>query len=171
MDYKYIKQLLERYWECQTTLEEEAILRAFFCQEDIPSDLLPYRDLFIYEQTQPKQDVLGSDFDAKMLALIGQEKPVKARIITFKQRLRPLFRAVAVVAVILTLANAMQVPFNSDAEYDSTAGMEIHSPDGVNVAKTDTAVVDSTHRSGLSKQEIPVEEQIENIDNQAFTIK
>ena len=25
MDYKYIEQLLERYWECQTTLEEEAI--------------------------------------------------------------------------------------------------------------------------------------------------
>jgi hypothetical protein len=171
MDYKYIKQLLERYWECQTTLEEEAILRAFFSQEDIPASLLPYRDLFIYERIEPMQDVLGSDFDAKMLALISQEKPVKARVISYTQRLRPLFRAVAVVAVILTLANAMQVPFNNKADYNSTAGTEMHSPNGVNMAKGDTAVVDTVHRSGLSKQEMPVEEKIDNIDNQAFKIK
>ena len=30
MDYKYIEQLLERYWNCETSLEEEQILRAFF---------------------------------------------------------------------------------------------------------------------------------------------
>ena len=30
MDYKYIEQLLERYWEGETTLQEEAILRTFF---------------------------------------------------------------------------------------------------------------------------------------------
>ena len=29
MDYKYIKQLLERYWVCETSLEEEEILRTF----------------------------------------------------------------------------------------------------------------------------------------------
>ena len=28
MDYKYIEQLLERYWECQTSPEEEQILKA-----------------------------------------------------------------------------------------------------------------------------------------------
>ncbi|MBQ4446467.1 MAG: pyruvate ferredoxin oxidoreductase, partial [Prevotella sp.] len=32
MDYKYIEQLLERYWQGMTTLEEERILRAFFSQ-------------------------------------------------------------------------------------------------------------------------------------------
>ena len=25
MDYKYIEQLLERYWQCETSLEEEGI--------------------------------------------------------------------------------------------------------------------------------------------------
>ena len=29
MDYKYIEQLLERYWACDTSVEEEQILRAF----------------------------------------------------------------------------------------------------------------------------------------------
>ena len=49
MDYKYIKQLLERYWNCETSLEEEDILRTFFSQEDIPSELESYKALFTYE--------------------------------------------------------------------------------------------------------------------------
>ena len=50
MDYKYIKQLLERYWKCETSLEEEEILRTFFSQKDITSDMLEYRDLFVFVQ-------------------------------------------------------------------------------------------------------------------------
>ena len=44
MDYKYIEQLLERYWECKTTTQEEQILHAFFSQEDIPESLVQYRE-------------------------------------------------------------------------------------------------------------------------------
>ena len=33
MDYKYIEQLLERYWNCETSAEEEQILRIFFQQK------------------------------------------------------------------------------------------------------------------------------------------
>ena len=47
MDYKYITQLLDRYWKCETTLEEEEILKAFFCQKDVPADLCKYKDLFV----------------------------------------------------------------------------------------------------------------------------
>ena len=46
MDYKYIEQLLERYWDCETTNEEESILRTFFSQKDVPARLLKYRSLF-----------------------------------------------------------------------------------------------------------------------------
>ena len=52
MDYKYIEQLVERYWNCETTTEEERILRTFFSQKDVPVQLLQYRDLFAYQQQQ-----------------------------------------------------------------------------------------------------------------------
>ena len=39
MDYRYIEQLLERYWNCATTPEEEEILRTFFRQSDVPASL------------------------------------------------------------------------------------------------------------------------------------
>ena len=44
MDYKYIEQLLERYWKCETSLEEEQILRTFFRQEEIPA---PFESLVL----------------------------------------------------------------------------------------------------------------------------
>ena len=50
MDYKYIEQLLERYWQGETSLQEEAILRSFFSQPDIPESLQQYQALFVCQQ-------------------------------------------------------------------------------------------------------------------------
>lgn len=147
MDYKYINQLLERYWRCETTLEEEDILKSFFSQKDVPVELLRYKDLFTYEQTETKQDVLDDAFDARILAMTEDSVPVKAKVVSMAERLKPLMKAVAVVAVILTLTNALQVPFahndNPISRYDGYEKV-IH---GTSVAMTDSAVVDSMKRS------------------------
>jgi hypothetical protein len=120
MDYKYIDQLLERYWQCETSREEEEILRTFFSQKEVPAYLIPYKDLFCYEQSEQGKAVLGEDFDAKILAMIDEPIPVKARQITMTHRLMPLFKAAAVVAIILTLGNAAQRSFTNgdDSEND-----------------------------------------------------
>ena len=109
MDYKYIEQILERYWQGVSTLQEESILRNFFSQEDVPAEFLQYKPLFAYEQQ--KEDVLGEEFDNRILEMIGEEAP-KAKIVTMTSRLMPLFRAAAIVAIILTLVNAAQAPWN-----------------------------------------------------------
>ena len=82
MDYKYINQLLERYWAGETSLEEEQILRSFFSQPNVPEELKQYRCLFIYEQTEPATDVLGDDFDEQLMSIIERPRPVKARVLT-----------------------------------------------------------------------------------------
>ena len=118
MDYKYIEQLLERYWECQTTLEEEAILRNFFHQEDVPASLLPYRQFF-NEQDEMAEEHLGKDFADKMLRLVGEETPVhvcKARRLTFMRRLRPFYRAAGLIAILLTIGNAAHQSFSQDED-------------------------------------------------------
>ena len=111
MDYKYIEQLLERYWECETSLQEEEILRSFFSQDNVPGSLLQYKALFTYEQTQKQTEVLGDDFDDRMAELVAEQQPVKARTVSLTQRLMPFFKAAAIVAIILTLGNALQVAF------------------------------------------------------------
>lgn len=111
MDYKYIEQLMERYFNCETSLQEEQILRSFFQQEEIPAELLPYRDLFCYEQQQVEKEELGDDFDAKILSIV--EQPVaKAKRIPLRTYLSPFFKAAATVAIILTIGNAIQHSFN-----------------------------------------------------------
>lgn len=132
MDYKYIEQLLERYWQCETTLQEEAILRTFFSQPDIPEELQKYQALFSYESQ--KEESLGEDFDARMLDLIG-ETP---KIITLKDRLMPLFKAAAIVAILLTLGNAAQAPWEWGWEDPKDAYAKFHEQDAdsVNVLNT-----------------------------------
>ena len=116
MDYRYIKHLLECYWQCETTLQEEEILRAFFAGDDVPEELRKYRALFLFEQEKAKP--LGSAFDEKVFKAIGETTRVKARVITLKQRFMPLFKAAAVVAVFLTLGNAARFALQSNADGD-----------------------------------------------------
>jgi hypothetical protein len=141
MDYKYIQQLLERYWNADTSLEEERILKAFFSQDNLPEDLKKYKSLFAYEQQETEQDVLGEDFDERILKLTEGVKKVKARRITMTQRLMPLFKAAAVVAIVLMLGNAMQMPFNHKNAAAPANSTEIRQ--GVPVAMTDSNDIDS----------------------------
>lgn len=129
MDSEYIKQLLERYWRCETSLEEEMQLRTFFNGSNVPEHLLRYKDLFVYQQFQ-QEEHLGDDFDARVLAEI--EVPVvKARRLTLTERFMPLFKAAAVVAVVLSLGNVMQHSFFSDVKEVAAAdtiGKQISAP-------------------------------------------
>lgn len=143
LDYKYIEQLLDRYFECETTLEEEKILRTFFCQSQLPEGLLQYRDLFAYEQTEPQEDCLGADFDEKMLHIIGNStkgKPANKVLRLARsvhQGLQPFCRAAAVVAVIITIGSASQALFTDNHETTSIASMR--TTNGKNVADMQTA--------------------------------
>ena len=133
MDYKYIEQLLERYWECQTTLDEEAILRTFFRQEDVPASLLPYRQLFLEEDALASEHV-GKEFQEKVLRLVGEESTLpfgegmgagycKARRMTFMRRLRPFYRAAGLVAILLTIGDAAQQSFTTEG--DAAAALQV----------------------------------------------
>ena len=113
MDYKYIEQLLERYFTAETTLQEEQILRSFFSQEDseMPENLRQYAPLF---EAMVPEETLGDDFDERLLAMTEEAPVVEARIISLSQSLRPLFSAAAVVAILLTLAGALNLQLKSE---------------------------------------------------------
>ncbi|WP_443777186.1 hypothetical protein [Bacteroides clarus] len=157
MDFKYIEQLLERYWRCETSLEEEAQLRAFFTKEEIPEHLLRYKDLFVYQQFQ-QEEHLGADFDARVLAEI--EAPVvKAKRMTLTARFMPLFKAAAVVAVVLSLGNVMQHSFFADVKEVAAAdtiGKQISAPSvalsGDITVTHEKQILDSLHRVNKGKE-------------------
>ena len=134
MDYKYIEQLLERYWQGETTLQEEAILRAFFSQDDVPASLMKYKSLF---DCGLQEETLGDDFDARILDSIGAEgaQEPKAKVVSWTSRLMPLFKAAAIVAILLTIGNAAQAPWNYgwDDPQDEYAKYRQQQVDTVNI--------------------------------------
>ena len=149
MDYKYIEQLMERYWAGETSLEEEQILRAFFSQKDVPAGLQAYKDLLAYQRSEVEADTLGADFDARMAALVDEPAPVKARTVSLTQRLMPLFKAAAVVAMFLTLGNAAQVAFTGRGDEPSTAVYQ-RAHEGPSVAMGDSAKVDTVKQANAA---------------------
>ncbi len=136
MDYKDIEQLLERYWQCETSVEEEATLRDFFAKEEVPA---------------VQQEVgLGEDFDARILAEV-EPVVVKAKRLTLVGRFVPLFKAAAVIAIILSLGNVAQHSFSGDdgsVLAADTIGKQVTAPSVAisNDVKADQALVDSLAR-------------------------
>ncbi len=146
MDYKYIEQLLERYWNCETTLEEEKILRTFFAQEDIPESLRKYKELFCFGKAEKESCRLGDDFDERILAMVESPKRVKARKVTLTRKLMPVFKAAAVVAIVLTLGNAAQTAFRADSRQENTAAVaKPHK--GASVAMGDSVSTDTLKKA------------------------
>ena len=132
MDYNDIEQLLERYWQCGTSAEEEARLRDFFTQEEVPAHLLRYKSLFEFQKGQQQVQV-SDDFDARLMARIKATEPivVKARRVSSSVRLTPLLKAAAVIAIVVGLGNLMQRSFFADNGQEivpDTIGEQITTP-------------------------------------------
>lgn len=150
MDYKYIEQLLDRYFECETTREEEQILRAFFAQENVPVRLLSYKTIFTETAASKAEERLGEDFTQRILDIVAEEQKdqplrVKAIKVSMQRRLRPIYKAAACVAVVLALGQAAQMPYESnDAESENFA-RSLEKPaiqqDANTVAKSDSSAV------------------------------
>ena len=156
MDYKYIEQLLERYWQCETTVAEERILREFFSQDDVPAALSAYRDLFRYEADE-QQTALGSDFDRRVLRN------------TWQRRLMPFVRAAAVVAVVAGVGFAAQraftvsedqnvVSYNYDAYKDTYTDPQVAYEQMSDALKL---VSDGLRQAGITPQD-----SLQNLQNE-----
>jgi hypothetical protein len=100
MDYNELKNLLDKYWKCETTLEEESRIRKLFENENIPEDLEPYAPLFRY---------FNNISDVKPVTDFNSEDPGKIPGDTVKIRREPgnriqwLYRAAAVILLIISV--------------------------------------------------------------------
>lgn len=157
-DYKYIEQLLKRYWQCETSLEEEGELRAFFAGAEVPGHLLPYRDLFVY-QSEQRQLKISDDFEHRILSQI--EAPVvKAKRITFMTRLTPMFKAVAMVAVIISLGSVLHRSFfagSNPLDYNYDAYTDTYDDPEVAYKQVSSALMMLSEGMNKSKDQHPAD--------------
>jgi hypothetical protein len=94
--YKYIEELLERFFDGETSNEEERELYRFFAQEDIPVHLRRYKPVFSYFES-------GLEKEIGLLAGEGAEPLAPPRPTMPKRWLR---MAVGMAASLLILMGA-----------------------------------------------------------------
>jgi hypothetical protein len=71
MEQAKIRALLEKYWQAETTVEEEKVLAEYLGQPEIPADLEPVRGFFAWREEEAELKP-GADFDRRMLRRIAE---------------------------------------------------------------------------------------------------
>ncbi|MCL1943087.1 MAG: hypothetical protein FWF54_06010 [Candidatus Azobacteroides sp.] len=104
MNAREIDILVEKYWDCDTSREEECLLKEFFSQtEEIPDHLIPLKSIFVYQKAQ--FDVcLNEAFDKKILSLISQEEGKAKKEVSLSQVMK-----IAAVALLCVIVGAVTV--------------------------------------------------------------
>lgn len=102
-----IKKLLDRYFEGNSSLEEEKQLRHYFTESTIADDLLMYRPIF--QVLDAEQDIkLPETFESSFMKLIDDQKQsTSIRLIRRPIRLW-ISRAAAILVLVLGLAWVLQ---------------------------------------------------------------
>ncbi|MCX6241357.1 MAG: hypothetical protein NTX43_06105 [Bacteroidetes bacterium] len=77
MNIKEIEQLIERYYEGETTLAEETLLKEFFSGDDVPEYLRQHQPIFRYFADEVSRTLNNEEQEKVLLRRIGQfEKEV-----------------------------------------------------------------------------------------------
>jgi hypothetical protein len=63
MNTREIEQLIAKYYDGATSLEEEQALREFFASGSVPPHLAEHRPLFIFMEHERKQEMTDPDFE------------------------------------------------------------------------------------------------------------
>ena len=108
MDLGRANILLERYWNCVTTIEEEEELKSFFNSNEVPEDLVASANLFKYYQLQ-KQATLDSKFDSEIIDKIKQQQSPVVR--KFNLGLQNYMRVAAVILVVLAASFVFRMEY------------------------------------------------------------
>lgn len=72
-----IEQLIEKYWKCETSVEEENEIKEFFSNREVSDEWKETASLFRYFEFQKKQSVDEVGFNRKFKSLASQEKKGK----------------------------------------------------------------------------------------------
>ena len=125
MDYNNIRKLLDKYWEGESSIEEESQLRSFFSGEDIPEDLKPYQPLFQFFQLEQDKN-LNVDFDQRLIQELksSEKPPAKVRSLPYY-----LMRVAAVGILLISIYFVGQQW--SDGSYNTVAETEEMTPEEV----------------------------------------
>lgn len=124
MNTERIEQLLDKYFDGETSIEEEKELREFFRQDEIPAHLKSYADQFSYTETMAKPKTEIDPF-AKIEAQETQKSPIQGGQSSSSDELRGVSTRSAAITWTLRAAAAIILVLSG-----LTAGLLLNQQDG-----------------------------------------
>ena len=97
MDSKRIDELLEKYWNAETSLEEEQQLRAYFTGSNTPDHLKETASLFRYFESNKKKSLNDVSFDGKIISHVST--PKRSKVIKLVYNAMRIAAGIAVLVV------------------------------------------------------------------------
>lgn len=99
MEWKQIKQLSEKYWQADTTIEEEAALRKNITSSDDPMD--PQEVEYFKTLEQFSSAKLNDDFDDRFFAMVEKK--------TIPLYQKSWFQMAATILLVIGMAGGFQL--------------------------------------------------------------
>ena len=114
MDSKHIEDLLQKYWNAETTLEEEQELRTFFTNEPVPENWKEPASLFRYFESQKKIGLRDEAFDKNLKQKI--KPPAKVISLSMVQLARIAAGLFVVVAATFFIRQEVRKAYPDEPE-------------------------------------------------------
>lgn len=99
MDSNKLNELLNKYWACETSLEEEQQLHEYFRINTVPAHLKETAALFHYFDENKNKSVNDASFDEKVMAKVNTSVPKKSKVVQMVYNSMRIAAGVAVVMV------------------------------------------------------------------------
>ena len=102
MEFKRIELLLERYWNCVSTQEEETELKTFFnSTQDIPEHLAQVAPLFKYFSQESEVKIKDPDFDKKVLQAVKAKGKPAGKVRKLEQSFQNYMKVAAAAIIVI----------------------------------------------------------------------
>ncbi len=102
MNIKEIEILLERYYEGETSLAEEKVLRDFFTAGNVPAHLAGHRSLFVFMEGESRAEIPDTGFERRVTDSLTT--PASGRVVPLHPARRGYLYALSLAASVLLLA-------------------------------------------------------------------
>ena len=109
MNIREIELLIDRYYSGETSLQEEEVLRKFFCGTNVPDHLLKHAPMFVWMKEQHDLTIGNPDFDKMLTAkLIAAGADENRQISWFKSRTFSSVMLAASVTLLIGILSVLQ---------------------------------------------------------------
>ena len=109
----YIRKLIDRYMEGETSLDEESMLYAYFSRTDIPSEFEEYKDMFAGLSSIVQNEKIKADIDRfrtegfELTESAAEQHTAKRKLLSFRRIISIAAATVALAIGIFYISDKM----------------------------------------------------------------